>query len=115
MLLSRSVGAYMETIQRYRGLNQTELSKFAGLPHSTLSNLLRGIENLGLDTVERIGANLNINPVLLLGYPQGERELEMLWKLPGVLKTLASLPADKHPCLAVLLGEFQKHWHKRSF
>ncbi len=110
MLLCQNLAAFLKMMQLGSGKNQEELAQQLGISRAALSKLLLGAGNPRLATVERMAENLEIDPALLLCYPQNEDGQRPLPLLLTTLLTIAQLPSSKRRHLAELLQEMAQLW-----
>lgn len=64
---------HLREVRQAKGLSQVELGQRAKVRQATISALESGrVRNLDLDVLDRLAAALGVQPVLLLGWDQGQ-------------------------------------------
>ncbi len=64
--LQRAVGRNLRRYRRERGLSQEAFAEIVGVHRTYMGGLERGERNLTLRSVERIAANIEVDPLELL-------------------------------------------------
>jgi transcriptional regulator with XRE-family HTH domain len=71
--LQRILGLNLRAYRRERGLSQERFAEVLGVHRTYIGGLERGERNLTLKSVERIAANLGMDPMALLAPRGGKR------------------------------------------
>ncbi|MFM8551807.1 MAG: helix-turn-helix domain-containing protein [Nitrospiraceae bacterium] len=61
-----TVGESVRIMRELQGLSQSDLSKLAGIPQSTISAIEKGAVNLGVERAKTLARSLQCHPAVLV-------------------------------------------------